>query len=104
MSRLTPEEDAVRAGVRAGDDALARFDASGVLLLFTDQRHWQVSAQSLHVLRAYAEIRRALLPMGHEIPAATLVAAGYTAAEIAQFDATIAGIPAEVGSTTPLEI
>lgn len=103
MSRLTPEQAAVRAGARAGQAAFAQFEASGVLLLFTEQRHRQVTAQGLEVLRTYAELRRALLPMGYDIPATSLVAAGYTTAEIAQFDATIAAIPARAGSTYLVE-
>jgi hypothetical protein len=103
-SRLAPEEEAVRAGVRAGDAALAHFEASGFLLLFTDQGQRQASTQGLDVLRSYAELRRTLLSIGHDIPATSLVAAGYNTAEIAHFDAMIALIPARAGSISLMKI
>lgn len=93
---FSPEIEAVRAGVRAGDAALAGFYASGVLLLFSKHMHLELSAQRLDALRTYAELRRALLPSGHDIPATSLVAAGYTIAEIAQFNAAIAAIPSKL--------
>jgi hypothetical protein len=92
---LSSDEDAVRVGVQAGDAALAGFDASGVLKLFTDQTRRKKSAQRLDVLRTYAELGRAQLPSGYDIPATSLVAAGYTAGEIAQFNAMIAAFPAK---------
>ncbi len=94
----TPEEDAVRAGTRAGDAAVARFEESGVLVLFVERPRLVNPVPLLEVLRSYAELRRALLAQGYDVPATSLAAAGYTAAEIACFNAAIAAAPPATGS------
>lgn len=86
----TPEQEAIEAGVRAGDDALTRFGSFGALVLFADYRRFEDWSPRLESLRAYAELKRALLRQGHDIPGLSLAAMGYTAAEIAHFDAAIA--------------
>lgn len=93
----TLEQEAVCAGVRAGDAALVRFGASGVLELFVERPYRSEAAPRLVALRSYAELRRALLTQGHEVPATSLVAAAYTPAEIAYFDKTIAVAPPVIG-------
>lgn len=97
MPLSSAEEEAVRAGVRAGDAALVRFEAAGVLTLFVERRGREELVPRLEALRTYAELRRVLLAQGHDVPAASLFAAGYTAAEIARFDATIAAAPLTAG-------
>ncbi|MBB4858726.1 hypothetical protein HNO88_002052 [Novosphingobium chloroacetimidivorans] len=92
------ERQAIHAGVRAGDTALARSGPFGVLTLFMDVRRSHTAAPRLKALRAYAELRRVMLPSGHEIPPTCLVAAGFTAAEIADIDTMIAAIPSGTGS------
>lgn len=93
------EHEAIHAGVRAGDAALAQSGVSGVLTLFMEVWRSQVTAPRLKALRTYAELRRVMLPLGHEVPATSLVTAGFTAAQIADIDATIAAIPSGTGST-----
>lgn len=97
IAHPSPEFDAILAGVRAGDAALARFDATGVLTLFTEVRRSNEATLRLEALRNYAELRRALLWRGQAVPATSLAAAGFTAAQIANFDAKIAAIPSCTG-------
>lgn len=101
ISTLTLEEEAVRAGVQAGDAALLGLDLSGVLVLFAGRRRSEETAPDLELLRNYAELRRALMSLGRNIPATSLVAAGYTATEIARFDAMIASVPSGAAPNIP---
>jgi len=92
------EYEAIHAGVRAGDAALAQSGMSGVLTLFMEVWGPQIAAPRLQALRTYAELRRVMLPLGHEIPATSLIAAGFTAAQIAEIDTMIVAIPSGTGS------
>lgn len=83
------ERRAVCAGIRAGDAARARFDQTGVLLLFGERATTKSASPRLMALRTYAELRRALLPRGLDVPATSLVAVGFTVAQIARFDVMI---------------
>ncbi len=100
------ENNAVFAGIRAGDAARARFDQYGVLVLFGKQATSQPALPGLEALQSYAEMRRALLPRGLDIPPTSLVANGFTMAQIARFDAMIADVstfapPVRATSTYP---
>jgi hypothetical protein len=99
IAQPSSERDAVLAGVQAGDAARAHFDETGVLILFMEVWRSVEPSPRLEALRFYAELRRALLWRGQDIPATSLTAAGFTAAQIANFDATIAAIPP--GTETP---
>ena len=83
----SPERDAILEGLRAADDALERFRESAVLQLFVGARPSPRAAPKLEALRAYAELRRVLLFQGHFVPTTSLSEAGFTVAQIAQFDA-----------------
>jgi hypothetical protein len=87
------ENDAILDGVHAADLALARTGCSGVLRLFVRMPSMPPSAPKLEALRAYAELRRALLPRGWLIPATSLSAVGFTLCQIARFDEMIVSIP-----------
>lgn len=87
------EHKAVFAGIRAGDAARARFDHSGVLVLFGKQATSDPALPRLEALQTSAELRRALLPRGLDVPASSLVAMGFTIAQIACFDEMITGVP-----------
>lgn len=93
------EREAIYAGVRAGEAALAQSGASGVLTLFMEVGRSQIATPRLQALRTYAELRRVMLLRGHEVPATSLVAAGFTAAEIAEIDRMIKAIPSETESS-----
>lgn len=88
-----PEDSAVLAGVQAGDAALARFKSSGVLMLFKEARGSDASTPRLLALRSYAELRRVLRSEGFDVPPTSLAAVGFTAAQIARFNKTIATMP-----------
>lgn len=104
IAQPSPERDAILAGVQAGDAARARFDLTGVLILFMKVRRSDEATPRLEALRFYAELRRALLWRGQDIPATSLAAAGFTAAQIANFDATIAALPSGTGSLSAASI
>jgi hypothetical protein len=93
ITSSSPEYTAIVAGVRAGDAALASFRSSGVIKLFTEVRQFGSMTPMLVALRTYAELRRVLLFQGYDVPATSLVAEGFTAAQIACFNRTIASIP-----------
>jgi hypothetical protein len=95
----TPEQEAIGIGVRAGDAAFDRLDSSGALVLFVDAGASANRSSRLEVLRRYAELKRALLRQGRELPTSSLSAAGYTASEIACFDAAIAAAPPGSGTS-----
>lgn len=96
---VTPEQEAIGIGVRAGDAALARLDSFGALVLFVDTSPPANRSSRLGVLQRYAELKRALLRQGRELPTSSLSAAGYTASEIARFDAAIAAAPPSSGTS-----
>lgn len=91
-TKASPEQTEILAGVQAGDAALARFRSFGVLTLFMEARRCD-QTPALAALRAYAELRRVLLADGHDVPAASLAAVGFTAAQIARFNRAIATTP-----------
>lgn len=87
---LSPvERDAVLAGVAAADAALTQFEQFKVLRLFVGAEHWPSGDSKLDALRAYAELRRALLPQGYSVAATSLLTAGFTVAQIAEVDTII---------------
>jgi hypothetical protein len=90
---LSPEHTALLAGVDAGDAALAQFRSSGVLKLFTEVPQSDSTTPRLGALRTYSELRRVMLAEGYDIPAASLVAVGFTPAQIDRFNRMIATIP-----------
>lgn len=94
----SPEYTAILAGVQAGDAALVSFRSYGVLKLFTKVREFGSITPMLVALRTYAELRRVLLSEGYNISATSLVAAGFTTAQIACFNRTIASIPSGTGT------
>lgn len=93
IAKPTLEYKAIFAGVQAGDAALAHFHLSGALVLFTEAWRSDEAGPKLAALRTYAELRRVLLCQGRDIPATSLIVAGFTSAQIVRFNATIADIP-----------
>lgn len=89
----SPERDAILAGLRAADAALARARRFAVLELFVGTGQPPNAEPRLEALRAYAELRRALLPQGYWVPTTSLSAMGFTVWQIAQFDALITAAP-----------
>jgi hypothetical protein len=87
------ERNAILAGVRAADAALARFEQFNVLQLFVKTEQLLLGEPKLQALRAYVELRRALLPQGRVVPGESLLAAGYTTEQIAWSDEIIASTP-----------
>ncbi|WP_442681191.1 hypothetical protein ACSBM8_08500 [Sphingomonas sp. ASY06-1R] len=87
------ERDAILLGVRAAEAALRRGSRHGVLLLFADRQ--RLAAPELQALRDYAELCRAMLAQGHAVPPTSLHEAGFTAAQIALFDAHIMAMPVD---------
>lgn len=85
-----PLDEVVKEGIRDADAALIHLGNSGVLLLSLRSASGKSQPPRLQVLRRYAELRRVLLSDGRELPATSLVAHGFTSAEIAHFDALIA--------------
>lgn len=87
------EQRVILVGIRAGDIALARFEQSGVLVLFVERAVSEPASLRLDALQSYAELRRALLSRGLDVPPTSLVALGFTITQIARFDRMIAGAP-----------
>lgn len=94
----SPEDAAILAGVLAGDAALARRQASGVLMVFMELWQSDATTPRLMALRSYAELRRVLLSEGYDVPASSLLAVGFPPAQIARFDRAIATIPRAAGT------
>lgn len=86
----SPEHKAIVAGTIAGKAALERSRSSGLLELFVRGGQSPRVEPRLEVLRAYAELRRVLAPHDRKVPVTSLLAAGFTAGQIAHFDAIIA--------------
>jgi hypothetical protein len=85
----SPERKAILAGMRAGDVALQRAQG-GVLELFVWAEQSKAADPRLDVLRAYAELRRALRSQGHAVPTTSLSMMGFPASQITEFEAMIA--------------
>lgn len=92
------ECDAIVAGVRAAELALRRAEQSGFLYLFASSSVAMDGSLKLAALGAYAELRRALFRQDRRLTATSLVAAGYSAAEVRHIDALIDALAA--GSDT----
>lgn len=87
------EHDAILTGIFAGEFALEQSRRSGVLKLFAKDVHVSLSSPKLLALRTYAEFRRVFIGKDHRVPTASLLALGYTPAQIFKFDASIVGWP-----------
>lgn len=83
------EREAIDAGCRAGIAAMTRFRGQAVLELFVGIPHSERPEPKLDALRAYAELRYVMSPLGRAIDAGSLVSAGYTTDQIARFDTLI---------------
>ncbi len=87
------EEDAILAGILAGEFVLEQSRRSGVLKLFAKDEHAARINSKLDALRVYAEFRRVLMGKDRHVPTASLLASGYTDAQIMKFDASIVAWP-----------
>jgi hypothetical protein len=89
----SPELDAILAGIFAGEVVLEHARRSGVLKLFVMHAHSSSAEPRLEALRAYAELRRVILPDDRRLPSDSLSAAGFTDAQIINFDSIIVAWP-----------
>ena len=87
------EQEAILAGIFAGEIALEHSRQSGVLKLFVRHRQLPRAEPRLEALRSYAELRRVFLDHDRELPVASLSSAGFTDAQIVNFDAIIVAWP-----------
>jgi hypothetical protein len=88
FSRL--QWEAIRIGIREGEDTLARSRPFGVLWLFMGRKVRPLADTCLEALRAYAELARVLLPRGRTVPTGALEAAGFSPLQIAALKRTVA--------------
>lgn len=83
------EHEAILAGCRAAIAATERARGHGVLRIFLGTPRVDRAEPKLEALRAYAELRHIMSPQGHSIASSSLLAAGYSGAQIVGFDRLI---------------
>jgi hypothetical protein len=88
----SPEHEAVLVGVRAAHAALAKAKLGGALQLFARPKSSPRAEARFEAIQAYAELQRVLMAQGRLVPPTSLLAWGFSAAQIAEFDAIIASI------------